>query len=86
MKDFWRRYLSEDELSRLELLKSIAKVIDGCRCIDDDKHRLHCISSLLDSYLQDFTSVLLQELKKELKGATPAGVSGLSTEPDISLI
>ena len=55
---FWKKWKNAGENERLELAKELAKIIDECSIVNDYKLRMHCIVSLLKSYLEDYEKYL----------------------------
>lgn len=54
---FWKKYQNSNDIERYEMVKSLAKVVDDCYIIEDKNLRLHCIASLLKSYIDDVIEV-----------------------------
>ena len=63
---FWRAYLRSDEVTQIAMIHSIAERIEKCTVIDDMDLRIHCMASLMKSYIDDLIEALTTKQQEEV--------------------
>lgn len=57
-QNFWYKWEKSDEIERIELLKPLAKLFLDLDIIKEKNLRIHAITSLLNSYLEDLNKYI----------------------------
>jgi len=61
-REFWDTWLNSNDVERLKMLHVLAENIDECNVINNHDLRIHCIASLLKSYLEDLERILKEKV------------------------
>ena len=69
MSSFWKRWIEANEVERIELVKSLTKIIlkymkEIDEAIKDEDLKIHALSELLNSYFQDLYEEVIKASRK----------------------